>query len=125
MTTYDPKKIRVRKDWALVLDDDRKMILASGIILPGHETGMEKVTEWKGTLVAVGEGYKTKVGKLAPGVTVVYRAFLKHANRVPTDEFWESGAEKHYFIMSIDDIIGVVAPGVDVGVYSSSKEKKE
>lgn len=120
MSTYDPRQIITRDGWAVVLDDERVTQLASGVLLPMDETGVEKVTEWSGELIFVGVGDKSRIAQLEPGLRIAYRAFLKYANRIPTDEHWPSGAEKHYFIMSVDDILAVLQPGVQVGAFSGS-----
>lgn len=123
MSTYDPRLIKTRPDWAIVLDDERKTKLDSGIELTTFEVGIEKVTEWAGELVYVGVGDKTKVAGLEPGLRVVYRAFLKYANRIPTEETWSSGNPKHYFFMAVDDILAVIQPGVQVGAFSRSRKE--
>ena len=43
---------------------------------------------------------------------------MKHANPIPNDEEWPSGAKKEYFLMSVDDIMAVIPEGLSVGVYS-------
>jgi co-chaperonin GroES (HSP10) len=117
--SVDATKVRPRRDWILVLADERQERLASGIYLPGHETGIEKVTEGTGLLIAVGPGEKLAKLGLAPGQRLVYRGFLKHANKVPSEERWlTTGNEKEYFLMSCDDVLGVLAPGVEAGIFS-------
>lgn len=113
----DPTKIRPRRDWVLVLDDPRKEVLASGILLP-TETGAEKVTEGAGTLVRIGTGDKVKALNIEPGLRVVYRSYLKYANPIESEETWPSGVKKRYFLMSCEDLFAVVQPGVEVGVFS-------
>jgi co-chaperonin GroES (HSP10) len=108
----DPTKIRPKRDWVLVHCDPRKEMIGL-IALPPSETGIEKVTERAGTVLAVGPGEKGKVLGLVKDDRIVFRGFLKHASPVPTDD----GEE--YFLMSIDDILAVVPVGVDVGVFSS------
>lgn len=115
---YDPTKIRPRQGWLVVLADQRKKTLASGLILAPNETGVEKVTEGAGTIIRVGGGEKNQLLGLEAGQRIVYRGFLKHANPIETDEKWPDGDAKVYFIMSTDDVIGVMAPGVEVGVFS-------
>lgn len=115
----DPKIIRPRRDWVLILDDRRIQKLASGLFLPINETGVEKVTEGAGTVIKVGPGIKNDRLGLRAGDRVIYRAFLKYANTVETEEVWEVGVPKKYFLMSSDDLMAVVEPGVEVGVFSS------
>jgi len=121
---YNPQKIRPRRDWVLVLDDERKDVLASGIIIP-TETGVEKVTEGTGTLIRVGPGDKTSAINIEPGSKVVYRSYLKYANPIDSEEKWPSGSTKRYFLMSCEDLFGVVAPGVEVGVFSGRPQVPE
>jgi len=120
----DITKLKPRRDWTLVLADPRRVATQGGIFLPGHETGVEKVTEGAGLIIAVGPGEKNAGLKIEKGDRILYRAFLKHANRMETDEVWENGEAKCYFLMNSDDILGVMAPGVDVGVFSGRPENR-
>jgi co-chaperonin GroES (HSP10) len=115
---YDPKSIRVKDGWCIVLMDERKVQLDSGILLP-VETGAEKVTEGAGVLIRVGGGKKIKALEIEAGQRICCRSYLKYANPIETDEKWPSGAKKEYFLMSADDIMGVLAEGVAVGVFTS------
>lgn len=121
----DVTKIRPREGWVLVLDDQRKKETSGGIILPGVETGAEKVTEGSGTVIRVGNGEKNAKAGLENGVRIVYRSFLKHAHRLDTDDKWEDGQPKHYFLMNSDDVLAVMAPGVEVGVFSGRPQVPE
>jgi co-chaperonin GroES (HSP10) len=117
-TVYDPKKIRPNKeDWIIVLADRRKTTLASGIILTDTETGAEKVTEGAGTIVRVGKGPKIDSEKIKEGDRIVYRTFLKYANRIPTED-----RNDEFFFMAVDDVLGILSPGVEVGVFSRAKK---
>lgn len=118
MKTFDPQSIRPKREWVIVLADKRRERTGGGIFLPGHETGIEKVTEGAGEIIALGSGLKAEKLNLSVGQRVVYRDFLKHANPIPNNEKWEDGSEKRYFLMAIDDLISVISPGVDVGVFS-------
>ena len=115
--SFNPASIRPRRDWVLVLDDLRKSVLESGIVI-AVETGLEKVREGTGTLVRVGIGDKTKALGIEPGQRVVYRSYLKYANPVETDEKWPDGTAKRYFLMSCEDLFAVIPPGMEVGVFS-------
>lgn len=121
----DIGKIRPRDGWVLVLADQRQEKTAGGILLPGTETGSEKVGQGAGLLIAVGSGVKNKALGIEKGVRIVYRGYLKHAHRLDTDEKWSDGETKFYFLMSSDDIYGVVAPGVDVSIYSGRPQTPE
>jgi len=127
--TYDATKIRVRDGWVVILHDERQVVLDSGIFLPGSETGAEKVTEGAGTLIRLGEGKKNTALELHVGDRVFYRSYLRVANAIANDETWPSGAPKEYFIMNVDDLMGVMPPGTKVGVFSrpamTSQPKEE
>lgn len=116
----DPRKVRPKRDWVLVLDDKRESTTKSGLIIP-METGAEKVTEWSGSIVSVGLGDKNGALGLKPDQRVVYRRYLKHANKLDVDELWDDGSKKEYFLMSTDDIMGVIDSGTTVGVLSSAE----
>lgn len=125
MATYNPIKVRPRDGWCVVLADARKIALESGIVLPNHETGAEKVTEGAGVIVRVGTGKKNTALELEAGQRVVYRAFLKYANPIPNEEKWMTGEPKTYFIMSSDDILAVIPPGLEVGIFSGRPQVPE
>lgn len=112
------RDIRPRRDWVLVLDDPRKDKTASGILLPSAETGAEKVTEGSGEVVAVGNGEKNAALGLEKGSRIVYRGFLKHAQRIPSEEKWPDGQEKIFFFLNSNDIMASIGPEVEVGVFS-------
>lgn len=116
MKHYDPEKIRPRKDWVIVQDDSRREKTSGGIILPTQETGLEKVTEGAGTIIRVGPGDLNRTLDLAPGLRIVYRSFLKYANDIPVE------SKNRFFFMSSEDIMAVIAKGVDVGVFSGRPE---
>lgn len=123
MSAYDPTKVRVRDGWLVVLMDERQDRLASGLVLP-VETGAEKVTEGMATIVRVGDGVKNKTLGLEVGMRIALRSYLKYANPIPNSETWPSGSGKEYFIMSSDDVMGILAPGVTVGVFSSPAQNQ-
>ena len=114
---YEPTKVRVRNGWLVVLMDERKDILSSGIVLPGL-TNVERVTEGMATIIRVGAGIKNEVLGLEPGMRIALRSYLKYANPIPNEETWPSGNPKEYFIMNSDDVYAILAPGVSVGVFS-------
>jgi co-chaperonin GroES (HSP10) len=113
----NPRNVRPKKEWVSVLCDQRKEVLASGIIL-ATETGAEKVTERAGTIVRIGNGEKAPKIGLKEGDRIVFRGYLKHANPIPHDEKWADGTEKEYFLMDIADVFAVIEGPVEVGVYS-------
>jgi co-chaperonin GroES (HSP10) len=114
----NPRNIRPRRDWALVLADARKTVLASGIILPGEETGVEKVTERAGMVIRLGPSVRAGVMGLKEEDRIVFRGFIKHHMPIETDELWEDGSKKEYFLMDIADVFAVTDPDVNVGVFS-------
>ena len=118
MPLFDPTKIRPRADWCVVLMEERIQLLASGIFIAPNETGAEKVTEGAGTIIRLTPGEKSRAMGLEPGMRVCIRSYLKYANPIPNEEEWPSGAKKEYFIMNVDDIMAVIAPGLNIGVYS-------
>jgi len=121
----DARKVRPRDGWLVVLSEPRQVKLASGIFLPNHETGAEKMREGAGTIVRTGPGEKnTRLG-LEVGQRVLYRGFLKWANPIETDEKWPDGQPLQYFIMSNEDILAVIPEGVEVGVFSGRPQAPE
>lgn len=119
MASYDPKTVKPRRDWVLVLMEERRDFLADvGLYIAPQETGAEKVTEGTGIIVRVGDGDKNKLLGLDPGMRICMRSYFKHANVVPTDEEWPSGKPKEYFLMATDDIMAIAPHGTDVGVFS-------
>ena len=123
--SYDPRKIRPRDGWVIVLADARKLELASGILLSPNESGVEKVTEGAGEVIRVGRGIKCETAGLEPGQRVVYRGYLKYANPIENDEVWPDGRKKTYFIMSMLDILAITPEGMEVGVFSGRPQVPE
>lgn len=127
--SFNPRSVRPRRNWVLVLDDQRKEVLSSGIALPTFEVGVEKVTQGCGEIIRVGQGEKTSALGLEPGQRIVFRSHLKYANPIETDEVWGDGkTKKRYFLMACEDVIAIIPPGMEVGVFSGRPqvpEKKE
>lgn len=115
MALLNPKTVKPRRDWVLVLNEPRKEVLSSGIVL-AVETGVEKVTEGAGRVIRSGGGKCDSL--LRDGDRIAYRSFLKHATPIETDEKWEDGRKKEYFLMSVDDIMAVIPDAIDIGVFS-------
>lgn len=120
----NPLSVKPRRDWCLVLMDKREETISGGLlVLPVSETGSEKVTEGSGVVVRVGPGKKNEVLGLKAGDHVVYRSYLRFANALDTDELWDPletrPKKKQYFLMSADDVLGVIPENVHVGVFSS------
>ncbi len=118
MPSYTPKQVRPLRDMVLLLAEQRKNVLASGLFLPAKETGIEKVTELAGSVVRVGDSDFIKNMRLEAGQRVLFRGFLKHAIPLETDEVWEDGSPKAYFFIDAKDIMGVVSDDAHIGVFS-------
>jgi co-chaperonin GroES (HSP10) len=120
MATYDPSKIRPRRDFCLVKTPPRAEKVGS-LFLPGQELGMERVTEREGTVTAIGPGEKAATIGLNVGDRIVYRGFLKVANPVPTDE------KEEYFLMAIDDVLIIIPSdsNIEIGCFSGRPEVPE
>lgn len=117
-STYSPVNVRPRDGWVVVLAEKREKKLQSGIYLPNHETGVEKVCEGAGVLVRIGGGEKNKLLDVKVGQRVLYRGFLRWANPIETEEKWDDGENKQYFIMNVDDVFAIIEGNTQVGIFS-------
>lgn len=115
----DAMKLRPRRGWVLVLADQRKTVLDSGIVLPGAETKAEKVTEQAGIVIRLGPQDYPEHVHVAAGDRIVYRGFMKHHVPIETGETWPDGSVKEYFLMDLKDVMAVTDGKTDVGIYSS------
>lgn len=118
----DPRKIKPPDGWILVLADQRKEKKSSGIIIPETST-TEKLTQGSGVIIRTGfrvdgSTRKNELMGIKDGDRVAFRSFLKAANPVESEETWPNGSKKEFFLMSSDDLLGVVADGVEIGVFS-------
>lgn len=111
MAALDPNKLRPRRDWCLVCCDKRQEMIG-GIHLPVREVGAEIVMEKAGTVTAVGPGDKAQTLGVIPGARIIFRGFIKHAQPLETD----TGLD--YFLMAVDDIIGITDGDIAVGAFS-------
>jgi len=121
----DPTKVRPRDGWLIVLDEPRPEKTSGGIILPGHETGAEKLSQGAGTIIRLGPGEKNRRIGLEEGMRVLYRGFLKWANPLETDEKWPTGQTKQYFVMSHEDLLAILDPNADVSIFSGRPQVPE
>jgi co-chaperonin GroES (HSP10) len=113
----DPTKVRIRDGWLVILADERETKV--GLIELPVVTGAEKTTEGMATIIRVGVGQKNEKIGIKAGDRICYRSYLKYANPIEADEYWPSGGKKEYAIVSVDSVMGILAPGVTVGVFSS------
>jgi co-chaperonin GroES (HSP10) len=123
MTTVDPTKVIPRRDWVLVLMDQRKEVLDSGIVLPQEESGVEKVTEGSARILRVGPGKKNEALGLKVGDRIILRSYLKYANSLTCRLQWPDGRVKEHFLMATDDVFAVIPEGMEVGVFSRPQNK--
>lgn len=122
MFQVDPYEVRPKRDWAIILQDQRKSVRSSGLFLP-DETNAEKLHEGSGVIIRIGEGPKTKACGLRKEDRVVYRTYLRHAVPIETDQKWLDGTRMEYFFMDVNDIVAVIGPDVEVGALSERKDK--
>jgi co-chaperonin GroES (HSP10) len=116
---FDPRNLRPLRDWAILLEEPRKKVLASGLILTDKLTMAENVSEYGAEVIAIGASKKFAQLDLMPGKRVLYRGFLKYAHPLDTEERWPDGDTKKFFLIKIDDIAFILGKDVQVGVYSS------
>lgn len=116
-------------DRIVVLADPRPTMTGSGLIhLPGEESGLEKVSQGTGLLIAVGDCQKNKAIGIEPGQKIVYRSYLKYAYPLETEEKWLDGSRKEFFIMKTDDADMIVPHDMTVHVFGGRPQvstKKE
>lgn len=120
----DPRSLRPRNEWAIILAEPRKNTTSGGLILTDELTKAERVEGGAGELISVGSSEKFQTMDLVQGSRVLYRGFLKYANPIESEETWPDGQKKQYFFIKLDDIISVLGPDVDVGAYSTSPQEK-
>lgn len=116
---FNPRKLRPHHDWAVLLEEQRKTKLASGIILTDQLAHIENVHECAGEVISIGQSPKfARIGVKA-GSRVGYRGFLKYAHPLETDEKWPDGTTKKFFLIKLDDICFTLGKNVDVGAFSA------
>lgn len=120
MFKHDPYVIRPKRDWAIILQDKRKSVLSSGIIL-AEETNAEKLHEGAGTIVRLGPGLKAVGSGIQQGDRVLYRTYLRHAIPIEFDKTWIDGEKMEFFFMAVADIAAVISPDIEVGALSQRK----
>ena len=123
----DPFKVRPRRGFVLLVVDFRKSETASGLIIP-VETNYEKLHEGSGVIVRVNPVDAKRLAAIGvkQGDRVMYRSYLKHANRLEVNDgnkFWADGQEKYWSFISIDDLVMWLDYGTEVGLLSERKDQ--
>jgi co-chaperonin GroES (HSP10) len=116
---FNPRSLRPIGEWAVLVEEPRKKVLSSGLILTDKLTMVENVSEMGAEVVSIGTSKKFAMLDLMPGRRVLYRGFLKYAHPLETEERWENGDTKKFFLIKIDDIAMLLGKDVDVGCFSS------
>lgn len=116
---FNPRHFRPTRDWAVLLEEQRKTVLDSGIILTDKLAHVENVHECAGEVIAVGRHEKFDRLGIKPGSRVVYRGFLKYAHPLESEERWPDGTEKKFFLIKVDDIQFTASKDVSVGAFSA------
>lgn len=112
----NPYDFRPRREMCVVSTSPRKGVSSGGILLP-VETHAEKLGQGIGTVAAVSETCaRTKSLGLKVGDLVVYRDFLKVANPLEVDS--KVHGDQRFFVLHINDILGVSDGTADIGVLS-------
>jgi co-chaperonin GroES (HSP10) len=124
----DPHKIQPYGDFVVVELEPRKDRTESGLFLTHSETGVEKVREGAGHVVSVGPGKPFEKGPLMgqlapmevkPGDRVAFRRFLKDVIPLAKKNDLE------YCMIRQDDLLGILAAGVETGPFSEGRNDDE
>lgn len=116
---FEARQLRPLRDWAVLLEEKRKTVLSSGLVLTEKPLLIENVHECAGEVIAIGSSNKFPQLDLMPGRRVLYRGFLKYAHPLYTEETWADGSSKKFFLIKVDDICIVLGRDVGVGAFSS------
>ena len=114
----DPLKFRPLHDWVVVKIEKRATVSKGGLHLPNTTTGLEKVMEGDGRVVAVGPGALRKNGRRLPpgdvnvGDRVTFRRYLKDAQPLDKVDGYE------YSLFRADDLQGVLSEDAVIGPLS-------
>lgn len=119
MFAVDPYIVRPKRDWAIVRQDQRKTVLASGLVLP-TETHAEKLHEGSGIIIRLGQGPKVKGCNIKEGDRVMYRTYLRHAVPIEAGAKWLDGSPQEFFFIDVSDLTAVIDPDLEVGPLSGS-----
>ena len=104
----DPRTVQAYGPWALLVVIPPPERSKGGIYLPAGNLE-ERLGHQKGVVLSAGEGRRLKNGARAPigvekGDTIVFRGYLKGANR-PNGQL-----DDRHCLIHMDDIVGIVEP---------------
>lgn len=105
----DPAKIRPADKWVVVTPSGENRMVGGLIHLPDYKVNLEKLSQGTGVIVRKGKGRKNDSVAVNVGDTVAYRSYLDILHPIE---------DSTSFLVHIDDILGVVSPGIEVGVFS-------
>jgi co-chaperonin GroES (HSP10) len=114
---FSPHQFRPHNEWAVLCAEQRRKVVG-GIFLTDSLTGVERVSEGAARVIAVGTSDKFKAVELTKGARVLFRGFVKYAHPLESDERWDDGEKKHYFLIKFDDICCELDEQVDIGCFS-------
>jgi co-chaperonin GroES (HSP10) len=101
----DPSSIQAYGPWVLLKVIPPPEVSKGGIYLPAGNLE-ERLGHQLGTVLSVGKGVRLKTGNFKPigvdvGDTVVFRGYLKEANR-PGGQL-----DREHCLIHMDDIVGI------------------
>jgi hypothetical protein len=122
---YDPHAVRPGRGFVLICVDPRKSEMSCGLIIP-MVTNHEQLHEGSGLIIRVNPADEVRLKKIGVGENdrVVYRGYLKHCNKLKPDKMHEKytdGTPMEWSFISIDDLVMVIEPGVEIGLLSEKK----
>jgi co-chaperonin GroES (HSP10) len=104
----DPLTVRPLDKWVVIQPKTASRVV--GLIhLPEYQVNAEKLSQGTGTILCKGRGLKNNSVKVEVGDQVAYREYLHILH--PIDD-------STAFLIHIDDVLGVISKGVEVGVFS-------
>jgi len=127
-SAVDPHKILPYEDFVVVELEARKDRTASGLFLAHAETGVEKVREGAGHVVAVGPGKVFERGphsgerrpmEVHVGNRVLFKRFLKDAIPLAKKNDLE------YCMIREGDLLGILDEDIEVGVFGEQGDHDE
>ena len=122
--TFQPWELRPTKpDFAVVLQEARKWRTRAGLIIQS-ETNFEKLHEGAGVIVRIKFGPIAKAEGLGVGTRIMYRTYLRHITRLDSKDLDVNGEPREYFLLSLDDVLAVLEPEVEVGLLSEIPHKE-